>query len=252
MKMTILILLTLAFSVFAGPTEKGLEIVRKIEQHNNGYKGEQAKMEMILINAHGDQIIRKMESKVLEVENEGDKSIITFEWPADVKGTKMLTHSHKTGNDDQWLYLPAFRKVKRISSRNKSGSFMGSEFSYEDLGSQEVDKFTYKHLKDVKINKRDQWIVERYPVDKKSGYSKQVSWIDKKYMAVSKVEYYDRKGELLKTSIFKDFKKFKHLWRSMKIDIKNHQTHKSSVLKWSERSLFKEFGGATFNKNRLR
>lgn len=252
MKILIMLSFVLSIGFAATPEEKGLEIANKIDVFNNGFKGEESDMEMILINAHGDKIIRKMESKVLEKQDDGNRSLITFKWPADVKGTKMLTWTHKEESDDQWLYLPAFRRVKRISSRNKSGSFMGSEFSYEDLGSQEVEKYTYKFLKDVKFNGRDHWLMERYPKDKKSGYSKQKSWIDKKYMASSKVEYYDRKGELLKTATFTDFKKFKKYYRSDKIEMVNHQTKKSSILNFKNRKLFKKFSSSIFNKNRLK
>lgn len=252
MKLFIMLSLVLNFAYAATPEEKGLEIAKKIDAFNDGFKGEESEMEMILINAHGDKIIRKMESKVLEKQDDGNRSLIIFKWPADVKGTKMLTWTHKSDNDDQWLYLPAFRRVKRISSRNKSGSFMGSEFSYEDLGSQEVEKYTYKYLKDVKVNGNDHWLMERFPKDKKSGYSKQKSWIDKKYMASTKVEYYDRKGELLKTATFSDFKKFKKFYRSDKIEMVNHQTKKSSILNFKNRELFKNFSSSIFNKNRLK
>jgi outer membrane lipoprotein-sorting protein len=252
MKLLIMLSLVLNLAFAATPEEKGLEIAKKIDAFNDGFKGEESEMEMILINAHGDKIIRKMESKVLEKQDDGNRSLITFKWPADVKGTKMLTWTHKSENDDQWLYLPAFRRVKRISSRNKSGSFMGSEFSYEDLGSQEVEKYTYKYLKDVKVNGRVHWLMERFPIDKKSGYSKQKSWIDKEYMASTKVEYYDRKGELLKTATFSDFKKFKKFYRSDKIEMVNHQTKKSSILNFKNRELFKNFSSSIFNKNRLK
>ena len=112
--------------------QKGLEIMTKADKANSGFLGETSEMHMTLINAHGDKVERKMNSKITETESDGDKSIFTFQWPADVKGTKMLTWTHKKGNDDQWLYLPALKRVKRITSRNKTGSFMGSEFSYEE------------------------------------------------------------------------------------------------------------------------
>ena len=131
---------------FADAAKAGLEIAKKNDLANQGFVSERSVMEMKLINAHGDITTRRMKSEIVEGKNDGDKSIVIFEWPADVKGTKMLTHSKKTGDDQQWLFLPAIKRVKRISSRNKSGSFMGSEFSYEDLGSQEIEKFTYELL----------------------------------------------------------------------------------------------------------
>lgn len=240
--------------VLAAPTpaEKGLEIAKKSDAANSGFKGETSTMEMTLINAHGDQIVRRMLSRIRETANDGDQSIITFEWPADVKGTRMLTWTHKTTDDDQWLYLPSLKRVKRISSSSKTGSFMGSEFSYEDLGSQEVEKFTYKYEKDEVLNGRPQWLIERVPVDADSGYSKQLLWMDQQYMNPVQIQYFDRKGELLKTAKFENYKQYGNLWRVGKIDMTNHQTQKRSVLTWQERKLGQPLPESEFREERLR
>ncbi len=238
-------------STYADPVKKGLEIATKSNKSNDGFRGESAEMEMILINAQGEKIERKMVWKTMEVSGEGDKSIITFLWPADVKGSKMLTHSHKKGDDDQWLFLPALKKVKRISSRSKTGSFMGSEFSYEDLGSQELEKYDYKFIKDTKLNGKDHWIVERYPKDKDSGYKRQVMWVNKANLQPSKVEYYDRKNEILKTANFKNYSKIQKWWRASSLEMVNHQTRKSSVLNWKSRKLGEKFSEREFHKNSL-
>lgn len=246
-----LILITTIVSLSA-QANKGLEIMTKAEITNNGFLGESAKMEMILINAQGDRVERKMDSKIKETKGDGDKSIITFEWPADVKGTKMLTWSHKSKNDDQWLYLPALKRVKRITSRNKTGSFMGSEFSYEDLGSQEVEKYTYKFIKDDKLGGRKIWVIERKSTDKNSGYSKELVYMDQEYQNPLKIEYFDRKGEILKIAEFKDYKKIGKFWRYNIIEMKNQQTKKQSILTWKGRELNKKFSDSKFNQNRLK
>jgi len=216
---------------------RGLAIAKRADKANEGFKGETSTMEMVLVNAHGDQTKRKMTSKIKEGANDGDKSRIEFQWPADVKGTRMLTWTHKKSNDDQWLYLPAIKRVKRITSRNKSGSFMGSEFSYEDLASQEVDKFTHTFQKEETVGGRKAWVSERIPTDKRSGYSKQIVWLDQGYMNPTRVDYYDRKGSLLKTGTFSAWKKHGKWWRAEKIEMKNHQTRKSSTIVWSARKL---------------
>jgi len=125
--------------------------------------------------------------------------------------------------------------VKRIASNNKSGPFMGSEFAYEDFASQEVEKYTYKYLKDEKVNGVDCFLVEQYPVSKDSGYTRLQAWIDKGEYRVQKVDFYDRKGALLKTLTPTDYKKYldKH-WRAHKLNMVNHQTAKSTELIWSE------------------
>jgi len=244
----------LSFSplIFSKTSNKGLDIALKADKFNQGFSGESAEMEMKLINLHGDVIERKMTSKTKEVISDGDKSIVTFKWPADVKGTKMLTWTHKQGNDDQWLFLPALKRVKRISSRNKTGSFMGSEFSYEDLGSQEVEKYTYKYISDETLEGRSTWKLERIPKDKKGGYSKQVLWMDKEYQNTLKVEYYDRKSELLKTAVFSGYKKMGRWYRAQQIKMSNVQTKKSSILVWKNRKLGQKFSNLEFNKNKLK
>ena len=129
---------------------------------------------MILKNKQGQESTREIRSKTLEVDGDGDKSMTIFNKPNDVKGTALLSFTHKQGPDDQWLYLPALKRTKRIASDNKSGPFMGSEFAFEDIASQEVEKYTYKFLRDDSLGEMDVFVFERYPVDKKSGYTRQI------------------------------------------------------------------------------
>jgi hypothetical protein len=234
-----------------GPEQHGLDVAVLCDKANEGFKGEKGELSMQLINAHGDVTSRKLTLEVLEGAGEGDKSRSTFTWPADVKGTRLLTWAHKQGDDDQWLYLPAIKRVKRIASSNKSGSFMGSEFSYEDFGSQEVEKFTYKLLEEPKYEGRDAWLLERYPVDKSSGYTRQVVWMDKEYKQPVRIDYYDRKRELLKTAVFGEFKKYGKLYRSNKIEMSNVQTKKRSIITWSERRLDVELQANLFRSEGL-
>lgn len=256
MKNLILFAFLLSPLVFAETAEqKGERIAREMEKQNEGFVGESSKMEMVLIDAYGAKTVRIMDGKTKEVAGDGDKSLSVFLNPQDVKGTKMLTHSHKSDDDDQWLYLPSLRRVKRISSSSKSASFMGSEFSYEDLGSQEVEKYNYKFLNEETQGKDKIWVLERVP-KKDSGYSKMKLWISQTYFNPVKIEYYDRKGELLKTAEFKDFKvytvKGKKLYRASIIDMKNVQTKKESVITWSDRKLGVAFSDKDFSQERLK
>lgn len=233
------------------PEQQGLEIAKKVDAWNDGYQGESSTMEMVLVNAHGDRTTRKMRSWQIEKEGDGDRSRIEFDWPADVKGTRMLTWSHRRSNDDQWLFLPAINRVKRISSNNKSGSFMGSEFAYEDLGSQEVEKYKHRYLGDETLDGRKTWKLERVPVDEESGYSKHVAWIDQQYMQPLEIEYFDRKGELLKTATFSGYAKFGKWYRPASIVMVNHQTKKESHLTWRERKVGLELREKEFDSDEL-
>jgi len=238
-------------SARADAVAEGLAVAKKADAANAGFKSETSTLKMDLINAHGDVTERKMVIETLEGTDDGDRSRAVFEWPADVKGTKLLTFTHRKGDDDQWLYLPAIKRVKRISSNNKSGSFMASEFAYEDLGSQEVEKYTYKLLSEEKLEGRDTWKIERVPLDKKSGYKRQVVWMDKQYMNPLRIDYYDRKDELLKTAVFSQYQKFGKYWRAGKIDMRNAQTKKRSVLTWEKRSLGAKLDPAVFESTAL-
>ena len=230
---------------------EGLKIAKHMEKTNTGFVGEESKMELVLIDAKGTRIKRSLKGMTKEVDNDGDMSISIFLNPKDVQGTKMLTHSHKTDDDDQWLYLPSLRRVKRISSRSKSSSFMASEFSYEDLGSQEIEKYNFKLLKDNK----EMWVLERTP-KQKSGYSKMVLDVSKKYVNPVKVKYYDRKGELLKVAESTNWKMYnvkgKKLWRASKIHMKNIQTKKESIFTWSNRKIGVSHPKRLFRKSALK
>ncbi len=229
-----------------------LEIAQKADSVTDGFESSIAKTEMILINASGQKSIRDMEMKTLEGEN-GDKTISTFLSPADVKGTKILGHEHADRDDDQWLYLPALKRVKRIASRNKSGSFMGSEFSYEDIGNQNPKKYTYEgEPESVTFNSFDCYKGARVPIDKNSGYTKQITWVDTKNFLVQKIEYYDRKKELLKTAIFSDYKKIDGIWRMGKIEMKNQQNDKSTILTWKEDKIKAGLKDRDFSKRELK
>lgn len=247
--------LSLSISAIAAtPEEKGLEIAKEADARDAGFGDFTASMVMTLKNRHGQESIRQIRVKTLEVEGDGDKSMSIFDNPRDVKGTAFLTYTHKTGDDDQWLYLPALKRVKRISSRNKSGSFMGSEFSYEDIASQEVEKYTYKWLRDEVHEGRDCFVVERYPVDRKnSGYSRQVTWIDKDEYRAWKVEYFDRKNAHLKTLNISGYEKYlKRFWRASTMHIVNHQNGKGTVLEFADYRFGLGLKDSDFSKNSLK
>jgi len=230
----ILILVLLPFQLQAQSAEdKGLEIAKAARAYDRGFGDFTADMVMTLKNKNGDTSTRFIRIRTLEVEGDGDKSLSIFDEPKDVKGTAMLTYSHGLDADDQWLYLPALKRVKRISSRNKSGPFMGSTFAFEDLGSQEVEKYHYTFLREEACGDWQCYVIERQPAYEHSGYTKQIAWLDKEAYRVVKAEYYDRKKALLKTLTAGDFQQFlDHYWRPGKMDMVNHQKGTSTRLEW--------------------
>jgi outer membrane lipoprotein-sorting protein len=249
-----LILLSLPFNLQAqSAEERGLEIATEADRRDTGFHDSMASMQMILRNKQGDESTRYIRVRTLEQLDDGDKSLTTFDQPADVKGTNFLSFTHKTGPDDQWLYLPALKRVKRISSRNKSGPFMGSEFAYEDLSSQEVEKYTYKYIGDENYNGLDCFVIERYPVDKYSGYTRQVVWIDKPEYRPQKIVFYDRKNAKLKTLTYSGYQQYLgKYWRADEMFMENHQTGKTTRLIWQDYQFQTGLSERNFDRNSLK
>jgi len=233
--------------------EKGLRLAQEADTRDAGFGDHVADMDMLLKNRAGDESRRTLRIRVLEGQGDGDKSLSLFDEPADVKGTAMLTFSHGLEPDDQWLYLPALKRVKRIASRNKSGPFMGSEFAYEDLGSQEVEKYSYKYLRDEPCGDGWQcWVVERVPAYEYSGYSRQVLWLDQAEYRPVKVDFYDRKGDHLKTLQWRGYREYiDRYWRADEMYMENHQTGKSTLLSWQNYRFQTGLDDGDFNRNAL-
>lgn len=212
--------------------ERGLEIAKAADLADQGFESAIVDLTMTLKNKNGQTSERSLSNRILELTEDGDKSLIVFNSPKDVKGTATLTYTHKIGADDQWLYLPSIKRVKRISSNNKSGPFVGSEFAYEDLSSQEVEKYSYKFLKE----EGSMLYVEQDPVDPKSGYTRRIATYNKdKGYRIEKVEFYDRKNALLKTLTYSDYKLYKDkYWRALTLNMVNHQSNKETQLQFSE------------------
>jgi len=251
---SVLLILVTAFSSNAAtPEEEGLTISKEAKLRDLGWQDSSANMLMKLRNKQGQESVREISIKSLEVANDGDKGLTIFNKPRDVKGTAFLSFSHTVGADDQWLYLPALKRVKRISSRNKSGPFMGSEFSFEDLSSFEIPKYTYKYLGDERINDLNSFMVEQDPVDKNSGYTRRVVWIDKSEYRIQKIDFYDRKNSLLKTLTYTNYKQFlSKYWRAMTMSMINHQNGKSTDLVWDNYKFRVGLSDKDFNKNSLK
>jgi hypothetical protein len=237
------------------PEEKGLRIAEEADRRDSGFGDWKAALKMVLKNRQGETSERELRMQGLEVPdpNDGDKTMVVFDEPRDVKGTALLTFTHILQADDQWLYLPALKRVKRISSSNKSGPFMGSEFAYEDFTSQEVKKYAYKWLRDEPCGDLTCFVIERYPQYENSGYTRQIVWIDQAEYRVQKVEFYDRKDELLKILTLSDYRQYlDKFWRAHDLDMVNQQTGKSTRLTWSGYQFRVGLGDGDFTKTRLK
>tara|TARA_A100001015_G_scaffold89050_1_gene99079 strand:- start:720 stop:1523 length:804 start_codon:yes stop_codon:yes gene_type:complete len=243
MKYIISIILTLTLSntpLFSQTDEeKGLEIIEKSIALDDGFIDSTVEGQMVLKDKSGNESVRKFKNMIFEELEPtlGDKSIIIFTEPRDVKGTSLLTHANiEPQDDDQWLYLPALKRVKRISSSNRTGKFVSSEFSYEDLSTDEPEDFNFTWLEEGTClieTALTCHLIEATPKNKKSGYSKRLIYVDTEEFRYQSVKFYNRRGDLEKELHFKGYQKYlDKFWRADILEMTNLQTGKSTVIAW--------------------
>ena len=211
-KILLLISLTLS-SLFA---LTGQEIAQKVHDRDEG-DNSTAKMKMILIDKNGKKRIRDLKTFT---KNKGDDKLkmMFFLTPADVKNTGFLTYDYEDSSkdDDQWLYLPELQKVKRIASSDKSSSFMGSDFTYSDMTSRNVEDYTYKIMKEPTIKGHKTWQMLVTPKSEKTiketGYTKSIVFVRQDNFVIIQALNYIKAGKKLKYMMVKDLAKIDGIW----------------------------------------
>lgn len=236
------------------PEEKGFAVAARSDRSDRGFGDSTVSLEMVLRNEAGKEARRELTIRTFEVQDEsrGDLSLVVFDSPPDIAGTGLLSHAKILEPDDQWLYLPALKRVKRISSVNKSGPFVGSEFAFEDFTALELQKFSYRHLGDEPCGELVCDVVERIPRYEHSGYSRQKAWIDQDVYQVRKVDFYDRKDALLKTLTLTDYRRYEGgWWRAHRLSMVNHVTGKSTDLLYGDYAFGLGLGEDDFSRGAL-
>lgn len=180
----------------------GKEIIKKA--HEIFYyagKDIKAKVTMQLISKDGKERIRELTMLRLNTgENGEQKYYMYFHRPADVRKMTFMVWKYLGENDDRWLYVPSIKLVRRIAANDKNSSFVGSDFTYEDVSGREVSEDTHTLKGEEALNGKSVYLVESVPKEEKSAYySRKVSWIDKETFLPLKEEYYDKRGDLYKT-----------------------------------------------------
>ncbi len=233
---------------------KGYEISAASDRTDRGFHDSEVEVTMILKNASGAESKRVLNVKTFEVADEdyGDKSLVVFREPSDILGTALLSHAQILSPDNQWLFLNSIERIKRISSRNKSGPFMGSEFAFEDFTSQELNKYDHEWLSADACGELQCDLIKRTPKYKYSGYSYLHVWIDQDILQIRKIDFYDRKSDLLKTLELKDYQNTDGVWRSHLWSMTNHQTKKITDLIYGPYQFNLGLNDTDFVKARLR
>lgn len=234
--MKVALVAALSWPAAALANGKGFDLAARSDRTDLGFGDSRVPVEMVLTNAAGDSTTRALEISTLEKASEevGDKSIVVFSSPRDIDGTALLSHAKILDPDDQWLFLPALKRVKRISSSNKSGPFVGSEFAFEDITAQELNKYDYEWLREEACGDLICDVIERRPRYENSGYVRQVAWYDQTAFQLRQIDFYDRKDALLKTVTYEDYRQYGEIWRSHLFRMVNHQTGKATDLRFGE------------------
>lgn len=211
---------------------RALAIAKRSDDSDLGFHDSVVSATMILRNTAGQATIRKFQIKTLEEVGEdiGEKSLIVFESPRDIAGTALLSHAGILDSDDQWLYLPALKRTKRISSANKSGAFVGSEFSFEDFTLSELHKFRYVFVGQDKLDGVAVNIIDRIPLYAGSGYSRQRAWLGEDDSQLRRVEFYDPRDQLLKTLVLSEIRRDGSFLRAHRLLMTNHQSRKETEI----------------------
>ncbi len=212
----------------------GRDVAQRVKDRPDG-DTRQSEVVMTLINKRGSKRERKIQSYSIDVgEGKRDrKSIMFFLYPGDVKGTGFLTWDYdQVGReDDRWLYLPAMKKTRRISgSSAKTDYFMGSDFTYDDMGSRNVDEDTHKLLGEEERNGHKCWKLESTPKDSHEIYSKRIAWVRQDCLIAEHVEYYDRAGKLHRTLEVSDIVQQGNYWVARKMHMTNVQTGHQTLI----------------------
>lgn len=209
----------------------GREIIQMVEENPDG-DNRKSVMTMQLVNHRGATRERSILSYSMDL-GKDSKSIMFFQSPADVKGTGFLSwqYDNPDKDDDKWLYLPAMKKVRRISgSSAKKENFMGSDFTYDDMGGRSVDEDEHTLKGEETLKGLTCWVVESKALEDDAVYSKTVSWIRQDALIPVKVEFYDRMGKLLKTLEASDISRENGFWTTRKLEMTNVQRNHRTVI----------------------
>lgn len=229
--LTLLTGVLLSLSIFGQEKLTGRQIIENVYYRPTGDDAT-SDLTMTLINSRGDERVREIQQFSKDYGKE-EKSIMFFLSPADVRNTSFMNWSYdeEGRDDDQWIYLPALKKVKRISSDSKSDYFMGSDFTYDDLGDRHPSEDTHKLLREEKINGEDCFVVESIPKEEDYMYLKTVTWVSKDKWIGLKKEFYDEDGDHLKNLTVEKYDKIDGFWVILHSEMHNIQKDHKTIMK---------------------
>jgi len=234
-----------------------VEIVDSVNARDDGERVTRA-LKMELTDKHGKKRVQET-IYFRKYYGKDKKSIMFYKKPKRVKGTGFLTYDYVDKEDEQWLYLPALRKVRRVSSSDRGDWFLGTDFSYEDIkkeGKISKDDYSFKLLGEEKVDGHEVYKLESLTKNEliadELGYSKLITYIDKNIFITRKVLFYDTRGELLKTLTSTDIAKIDGIWTIRHMHMKNHQNSHVSDFYFSNIDYKKEVKDNLFTSGSLK
>ena len=189
------------------------------------------------------------------------RTAIYYLKPKNIKDTAFLTYDYadKKKDDDQWLYLPAMRKVRRISASDRGDYFLGTDFSYEDIKLEtrvSFKDYTRKTLGESEVDGVHCYLIEETAIDNETaeelGHLRRESCVDNSIWIVRKSQYWDLQNKLLKTTYFRDISKVQGIWTAHKIEVENHKTGHKTVFTFSDVDYSESVSDRVFTQNALK
>ncbi len=228
----------------------GRDIVVKMKAAREPGKDQTSEIAMKLVSKRGDVTTREI---IVYHKKYGDdgKTLLFFTSPADIEGTGLLIWSHTNADDDEWLYLPDLGRVRRIGSSSKGDSFMGTDFSYEDMTDIDVDERKHELVGEEPVEGQDCYVVKSVP-KKPGNYGKVMSWISKKNFLPLRIDFYDPEMSLLKKARFYDVRAIGGYPTAMRVEMKNVQTGHSTLLEFKSVKYDSDLQDDLFTERRLK
>ena len=230
-----------AAPAFAADDPKAREIMTAVDEREDG-DNQTSNMQMVLIDKRGKQRVRELRS-FRKDKGIDEQSMMFFLSPGDVEDTGFLTYDYDDADrdDDQWLYLPALKKTKRIASSDKSGSFMGSDFSYADMTERPLEKYEYKLLQEGELDGHKVWIIESTPIDDEevdeTGYTKSINFVRQDNYVVVQAKIWVKKGKRNKYLRVEELEQIDGIWVPTVMTMttkKGKQTLHKTILRMSD------------------
>lgn len=249
----------LALIALSAPTASAEELsakeIMRLVDRMNSTDDSQRDLTMTLINKKGKTRERSVVSFQKKIDDDNDKAMVRFTKPGDVAGVGLLTIEHSDRDDDQWLYMPAQKKTRRISAAAKSDSFMGTDFTYDDMSSIKLDEYDYTIKGKETIDGVEAIVIESVPNNDKrreeSGYSKSIVWVDPARYVMLKSDFYNLKGEHIKTLVLSGYKQYDKIWMPDRMEMTTLKREHRTVLDFSNTSINKGLDDDLFTERTL-